>query len=97
MPRRTFRGVVVKDAMDKTVVVQVARRIKHPLYGKFIKRTKKYLAHDEANTCKTGEQVSIRECRPLSKRKCWEVLADDQPAVQAAEQTPDQPGDEVSS
>ncbi len=76
MPRRTYRGVVVKDAMNKTVVVRVARQIKHPLYGKFIKRTKKYLAHDENNVCKTGEQVSIRECRPLSKRKCWEVFAD---------------------
>lgn len=80
MPRRTFRGVVIKDAMDKTVVVRVARQIKHPLYGKIIKRTKKYLAHDEGNVCKAGEQVYIRECRPLSKRKCWEVLADGQTA-----------------
>jgi small subunit ribosomal protein S17 len=77
MPRRTFRGQVVKDAMDKTVVVQVSRQIKHPLYGKFIKRSKKYLAHDEENICRVGQQVLIRECRPISKRKSWEICAED--------------------
>ena len=74
MPKRTLQGVVVSDKMDKTVTVQVERRFKHPLYGKFIKRTKKYAAHDEANACKVGDQVQIRECRPLSKRKTWEVV-----------------------
>jgi small subunit ribosomal protein S17 len=78
MPRRTFQGVVVRNAMDKTIVVSVERRIKHPLYGKFIKRSKNYLAHDEENSSKVGEIVSIRECRPISKRKCWELVSPDQ-------------------
>ncbi|MCW5699182.1 MAG: 30S ribosomal protein S17 [Rhodospirillales bacterium] len=74
MPRRTMHGVVVSDLMDKTVVVKVERRVMHPLYKKFVRRTKKYLAHDESNAVKVGDRVRIRECRPLSKRKCWEVL-----------------------
>jgi small subunit ribosomal protein S17 len=69
-----MQGVVVSDKMDKTVVVNVERRFKHPLYKKFIRRTKKYLAHDEENRCKVGDVVSIRESRPLSKRKAWEVI-----------------------
>ena len=72
MPRRVMQGVVVSDKMDKTVVVNVERRFKHPLYKKYIKRSKKYVAHDEANEKKIGYVVSIRECRPLSKRKRWE-------------------------
>lgn len=74
MPKRILQGVVVSDKMDKTVTVQVERRFKHPLYKKFIKRTKKYAAHDEANACKVGDMVQIRECSPISKRKSWEVI-----------------------
>ena len=76
MPRRILRGVVVSDKMDKTVTVKVERRIMHPLYKKVIRRSKKYAAHDEANACKEGDRVSIRECRPLSKRKTWEVITE---------------------
>ncbi len=74
MPRRVMQGVVVSDKMDKTVVVNVERRFKHPLYKKYIKRSKKYVAHDAANEKKIGDVVSIRECRPLSKRKRWEIV-----------------------
>jgi small subunit ribosomal protein S17 len=80
MPRRILQGVVVSDAMDKTVVVRVERRIMHPIYKKFIRRSKKYAAHDEANQFKAGDVVSIRECRPLSKTKRWEVVIDDSQA-----------------
>ena len=76
MPRRVFQGVVTRDAKDKTVMVRVERRVKHPLYHKFIRRSKKYMAHDEANACKEGDVVRIRECRPLSKRKRWEIIAE---------------------
>ncbi|MEJ2119437.1 MAG: 30S ribosomal protein S17 [Alphaproteobacteria bacterium] len=76
MPRRVMRGVVVSDKQDKTVVVKVERRVMHPLYKKFIKRSKKFAAHDPENACKEGDKVRIRECRPISKRKRWEVLAD---------------------
>ena len=74
MPKRVFQGKVVKDAKDKTVVVYVERRVMDPVYKKFIRRSKKYLAHDEDNRCKEGDVVRIRECRPLSKRKRWEIL-----------------------
>lgn len=76
MPKRILQGVVVSDAMDKTVVVKVERRFMHTLYKKFIKRSKKYAAHDEANQAKVGDVVRIRECRPVSKRKCWELVAE---------------------
>ena len=76
MPRRVLQGVVTSDVNDKTVTVLVERRFMHPVYKKFILRTKKYLAHDESNQVKTGQNVKIRECRPISKRKCWEVVAD---------------------
>ncbi len=76
MPRRVLNGVVVSDKMDKTVVVQVERRFMHPIYKKIIRRSKKFAAHDEANKCKTGDKVSIRECRPISKSKRWEVIAE---------------------
>ena len=76
MPKRVLKGVVTSDKMDKTVTVIVERRFKHPLYKKFIKRTKKYAAHDENNKCKVGDQVQIQECRPLSKRKTWEVVGE---------------------
>ncbi|MFP6756065.1 MAG: 30S ribosomal protein S17 [Alphaproteobacteria bacterium] len=74
MSRRILQGVVVGEKADKTVVVQVDRRIQHPLYKKFIRRSKKYMAHDETNTSKVGDRVQIRECRPLSKSKHWEIV-----------------------
>jgi small subunit ribosomal protein S17 len=74
MPKRILQGVVVSDKMDKTVTVQVERRFKHTLYKKFIRRSKKYVAHDETNAVKVGDVVKIQECRPLSKRKKWEVV-----------------------
>ncbi|HJM50495.1 MAG TPA: 30S ribosomal protein S17 [Alphaproteobacteria bacterium] len=75
MPRRVLQGVVVSDANDKTIVVEVERRIKHPLYKKFIRRSKKVHAHDPDNTAKQGDKVRIRECRPISKLKSWELVA----------------------
>ena len=74
MPKRVLTGTVVSDKTDKTVVVQVERRVKHPLYGKIIKRSKKYHAHDEGNEFKAGETVRIEETRPISKLKTWKVL-----------------------
>jgi small subunit ribosomal protein S17 len=74
MPKRVLTGTVVSDKGDKTVVVRVERRVKHPLYGKIIKLSKKYHAHDEANAFKAGEQVRIEECAPISKLKTWTVL-----------------------
>jgi small subunit ribosomal protein S17 len=76
MPRRVLQGVVVGDKADKTITVLVERRVMHPVYKKFIKRSKRYHAHDEANLLKVGDSVRIRECRPKSKTKTWEVLAD---------------------
>jgi len=76
MPKRVLQGRVVSDKMDKTVTVRVERRIMHPLYKKFIRRWKKYAAHDPDNRCKVGDVVRIQECRPISKNKRWEVLAD---------------------
>jgi small subunit ribosomal protein S17 len=78
MPKRILQGVVVSDAMDKTVVVRVERRVMHPVYKKFIRRSKKYSAHDETNSKKVGDVVRIEECRPISKTKTWLVVADDQ-------------------
>lgn len=75
MSKRVLQGVVVSDKADKTVTVRVDRRVKHPLYKKFIQRSKKYAAHDAENKCKVGDVVRIRECRPISKNKCFEVLA----------------------
>ena len=74
MPKRILQGVVVSDKMDKTVTVQAERRFKHTLYKKFIRRSKKYAAHDETNAVKVGDLVKIQECRPMSKRKKWEVV-----------------------
>ena len=74
MPRRVLTGRVTSDKMDKTVTVLVDRRVMHPLYKKFIRRSKKYAAHDEANDCKTGDLVRIIECPPISKRKTWTVI-----------------------
>ena len=74
MPKRVLSGTVVSDKGDKTVVVRVERRVKHPLYGKIIKLSKKYHAHDEGNAYRQGEQVRIQECAPISKLKSWTVL-----------------------
>jgi len=78
MPKRILEGVVFSDKMDKTIVVKVERRVQHPIYKKFIRRSKKYHAHDETNAYKgkVGAKVRIRECRPLSKTKNWEVLVE---------------------
>ena len=81
MPKRILQGVVVSDKMDKTIVVQVERRVMHPIYKKFVRRTKKYAAHDEGNVHKVGETVRIQECRPISKRKRWEVIGDSESAA----------------
>ena len=74
MPKRILQGTVVSDKGDKTVVVKVERRVKHPLYGKIIRLSKKYHAHDEGNEYKAGEMVRIEETRPISKLKTWRVL-----------------------
>jgi len=68
---RTLVGVVVSNKMDKTIAVEIERRVRHPLYGKYVRRTTKVLAHDEQNQCREGDRVSIRECRPFSKRKAF--------------------------
>ena len=88
MPKRVLAGRVVSDKMDKTVTVSVERRIIHPLYKKFIRRSKNYAAHDENNICKVGDLVRIEECPPISKRKTWTVIERNgentvAPAVQA--------------
>ncbi|MAI07619.1 MAG: 30S ribosomal protein S17 [Magnetococcales bacterium] len=77
MPKRVLQGTVVSNKADKTVVVKVERTFKHPLYGKTIRMSKKYHAHDEANTCQEGDVISIRECAPYSKLKHFEVLSAD--------------------
>lgn len=74
MPKRVLTGTVVSDKTDKTVVVLVERKVKHALYGKIIRRSKKYHAHDEGNVFKEGETVRIEECAPISKLKTWRVL-----------------------
>ncbi len=74
MPKRVLSGTVVSDKGDKTIVVRVERRVKHPLYGKIIRLSKKYHAHDEGNAYRSGEQVRIEECAPVSKLKSWTVL-----------------------
>jgi small subunit ribosomal protein S17 len=74
MPRRVLQGVVVSDSCDKTVVVRVERRVMHPIYKKFVSRSKKYAAHDEDNRYRAGDAVRIEESRPISKRKSWVVI-----------------------
>ena len=71
--RRTLTGTVISDRMDKTIIVQVKRKVKHPIYKKYVVQRKKYKAHDETNECSTGDMVLIRESRPLSKEKRWRV------------------------
>jgi small subunit ribosomal protein S17 len=71
---RTLIGRVVSDKMDKSAVVLVERRVKHPLYGKFIRRSTKFHIHDENNECREGDTVTIRECRPVSRTKSWKLV-----------------------
>ena len=72
--RKDRIGVVVSNKMDKTIVISVERKVKHPKYGKFIKQSNKFTAHDEQNTCNIGDTVKIMETRPLSKNKCWRLV-----------------------
>ena len=81
--QRTVIGRVVSDKMDKTVSVAIERLVKHPVYGKYIRRTSKLMAHDENNECKTGDRVTISECRPIAKNKAWRV-------IDVVERAPDQ-------
>jgi len=71
---RTLQGRVISDRMDKTITVLVERRVKHPIYGKFVRRSTKVHAHDENNECHTGDVVVVEQCRPLSKSKTWRLL-----------------------
>jgi len=72
--RRVVRGIVISNSMDKTIVVKVSRRLRHPLYGKFINKSKNYKAHDEKNVCRVGDEVKLIETRPISKDKRWRFL-----------------------
>jgi small subunit ribosomal protein S17 len=72
--RKTRTGVVSSNKMDKTITVSVERKVKHPIYGKFVKKTTKFMAHDEKNECSIGDTVKIMEIRPLSKNKCWRLV-----------------------
>ena len=74
MTKKVLKGIVTSAKSNKTIVVEVTRKFKHPFYEKVIKRTKKYHAHDEQNNFKEGEEVSIIECKPISKKKTWEVI-----------------------
>ncbi|ADU96239.1 30S ribosomal protein S17 [Thermovibrio ammonificans] len=89
--RRKVRiGVVVSDKMDKTVVVRVTREFRHPLYGKRVKKSKKYMAHDELNQCQVGDVVKIMETRPLSRHKRWRVVEIIEKAKKLGETTEEQ-------
>ncbi|OSQ48118.1 30S ribosomal protein S17 [Thalassospira alkalitolerans] len=77
MPRRVLQGTVVSTKNDKTVVVRVERQVMHPLYKKYVRKSKKFHAHDEENRFKTGDVIRIRECRPISKLKSWEVVVEE--------------------
>ena len=72
--RKERVGVVVSNKMDKSIVVKVERKVKHPLYGKFVQKSTKFMAHDEKNECNIGDVVRIMETRPLSKNKCWRLV-----------------------
>ena len=78
MEKRNLRkervGVVTSNKMEKSIVVSEVKRVKHPMYGKFVLKTKKYVAHDETNNCNEGDTVKIMETRPLSKTKCWRLV-----------------------
>jgi small subunit ribosomal protein S17 len=107
MPKRVLTGTVVSDKGDKTVVVRVERRVKHPLYGKIIKLSKKYHAHDAANEFHVGEIVRIEECAPISKLKTWTVVDRigtakvgaveiDEPEALAPDTAPSKPAEEIA-
>ena len=70
----TLQGLVISDKMDKTITVMTERKVRHPIYGKYIRRSTKYHVHDEANVCKAGDTVLFQQCRPLSKTKCWSLI-----------------------
>lgn len=72
--RKERTGLVVSDKMDKSIIIMVERKVKHPFYGKFVKKTSKFIAHDEKNDCNIGDTVRIMETRPLSKNKCWRLV-----------------------
>ncbi len=78
---RSLIGRVVSDRMDKTIVVSIERRIQHPLYKKYVRRSKKFHAHDPENSCHIGDMVRIEECRPLSKTKTWRLVSVLTPAI----------------
>ncbi len=89
MPKRVLQGVVVSDACNKTVIVRVERRVMHPVYKKFIMRSKNYAAHDENNLVKAGDEIRIEESRPISRRKRWVTLFDGaQPATPGEAEAP---------
>ncbi|MBL95577.1 MAG: 30S ribosomal protein S17 [Magnetovibrio sp.] len=77
MPKRVLQGVVVGDKQEKTITVIVERKVMHPVYKKYVNKSKKYAVHDIDNKFKIGDKVTIRECRPVSKNKRWEALLDD--------------------
>lgn len=72
--RKEKTGVVVSNGMNKSIVVEVERKVKHPKYGKFVKKSSRFMAHDETNECQEGDKVRIAETRPLSKNKCWRLV-----------------------
>jgi small subunit ribosomal protein S17 len=72
--RKEITGLVTSDKMDKSIVVVVERKVKHPMYGKFVKKTSKFIAHDEKNECNIGDTVRLMETRPLSRNKCWRLV-----------------------
>ena len=76
--KRTITGKVVSNKMDKSITVMVERKVKHPIYGKYMRRSTKLHAHDAENVCNEGDLVTIVECRPLSKTKCWELVSVDE-------------------
>ena len=78
---RLLTGVVISDKADKTITVKVERKVRHPLYGKIMKRTTKVHAHDESNAASTGDIVTVKECRPISKRKTWVLVTDQEMAA----------------
>ncbi len=73
-PRKERSGLVVSNKMDKSIVIEVLRKVRHPKYKKFVKRSSRFMAHDESNTCNIGDKVRIMETRPLSKNKCWRLV-----------------------
>ncbi len=72
--RKEKAGIVISNKMDKSIVVEVERKVKHPKYGKFVKKSSRFVAHDEENECSEGDKVLIAETRPLSKNKCWRLV-----------------------